>query len=295
MKLMERGLSIFVGAFLMLLSHPAFGQGGWQASYYSWQDYAESVGYSYEQTQVPPPWIFQQEPAFQHWTGDIRYDWGWEGAPLAFGQSDYFAIRFTTEAFFAGRCHFDAYVDDGIRILIDGQLITDPSEWRTSHPRTVSASANFGASWRAIEVQYFERDQRAQIELSWQCDSLPMPSPPVAMVETADLHFACVPRWTETQPWWVAIFREEGAILNFHAANNQQVRHPSNPNGVWAALGDQGLSVEHLTVRQGGTNYLVILGYGSESLDGAIRNRSIHAVKVWPGRYNQTNALCSSY
>lgn len=175
-------------------------------------------------------------------------------------------------------------------------MVIDASEWKTHHPRMVYATAFLNPGMHLITVEYFERDQRAQVQLNWSCADVVVPVPPVigpAPAGSGSMHLMCVPRWTARTPWWVAVFRASQAVFDFNVPNNGQVRHGANPNGVWAAADQSGLRIPNLQAASGGTDFQIVLGYGGESLQQAINWRGIETVRVRRGQGVPADAFCN--
>lgn len=91
-------------AFLSLVSVPAGAQaiptGYWQGAYYSWFDFAEDAGFSFDATAVPPAWVFQRQPVMLQNDSAVNFDWGWENGPA--GMNDYFAVRWQSYQYLGG-------------------------------------------------------------------------------------------------------------------------------------------------------------------------------------------------
>src|SRR5690606_20728949 len=92
--------------------------------------------------------------------------WGWE-RPADEVPEDYFSARWTrTLNFDEGTYRFYVEVDDGARLYLDGTLILD--EWQIGSPRTRSVDIPVAAGMHTLQVEYFERTERALIRLWWE-------------------------------------------------------------------------------------------------------------------------------
>ena len=83
--------------------------------------------------------------------------------------------------FETARYRFDVYVDDGIRLYIDDQLILD--EWRAPQTESFAPEVDLLAGTHRVRVEYFEAAGRSFLELSWQ-KVLPSPTPTPSLVST---------------------------------------------------------------------------------------------------------------
>ncbi len=106
----------------------------------------------------PPALVSRLEPK-------IDYDWGKE-PPIARFRSDDFAVRWTRNVFFeAGDYRFTVTVDDGVQVLIDGQLIID--EWHDSNGATYFKDVHLTRGTHRIRVKYYEAGGFAKIKFGW--------------------------------------------------------------------------------------------------------------------------------
>ena len=83
--------------------------------------------------------------------------------------------------FETARYRFDVYVDDGIRLYIDDQLILD--EWRAPQTESFAPEVDLLAGTHRVRLEYFEAAGRSFLELSWQ-KVLPSPTPTPSLVST---------------------------------------------------------------------------------------------------------------
>ena len=97
----------------------------------------------------------------------INYDFG-NGSPAGtFVGPDQFSVRWsrTITAPAAGQYTFNARADDGVRILVDGQLIMN--EWRDQGPTNFSATVNLSAGTHSVVVEYYENGGGAEATVSF--------------------------------------------------------------------------------------------------------------------------------
>jgi peptidoglycan/xylan/chitin deacetylase (PgdA/CDA1 family) len=105
----------------------------------------------------------------------INNDWG-AGSPGAPVTVDNFSARWTkTEAFEAGDYEFTVTGDDGIRLLIDGQVVID--KFIPQAPTTYKATKAMTAGNHTIVLEYFENGGGAVAKLAYKkAPGTPAPS-----------------------------------------------------------------------------------------------------------------------
>ncbi|MGE3913091.1 MAG: PA14 domain-containing protein, partial [Chloroflexota bacterium] len=94
----------------------------------------------------------------------ISFRWG-TGGPGSGLSADNFSVRWKGQHDFeAGTYTFRVFVDDGVRLRVDGDLILD--EWQ-SQARGFTVERSMSAGPHEIEVEYFEGGGGASAEVSW--------------------------------------------------------------------------------------------------------------------------------
>lgn len=97
---------------------------------------------------------------------EINFNWG-QGVPDSSLPADNFSVRWTRSVnFTAGRYRFNALVDDGVRIYLDGVLILD--DWREGGERTLFVERDVTAATHLVQVEYFEGTGEARIRVWWE-------------------------------------------------------------------------------------------------------------------------------
>lgn len=95
----------------------------------------------------------------------ISYDWG-SGAPEGLTQHDNFSVRWSGRFNFTADTYtFAAYVDDGIRVKLDGDVILDG--WYNGALHYHAADVAVSAGWHEVEVQYYEHNGGAAVNFRW--------------------------------------------------------------------------------------------------------------------------------
>jgi mannan endo-1,4-beta-mannosidase len=104
------------------------------------------------------------EPAFSRQDTEIDFDWQM-GSPHPALPDDHFSVRWqSTVDFQPGRYRFTTTTDDGVRLLVDGQLIIE--SWLPMQGvRTGLISLEGGP--HALVLEYFEQEGAALARLEW--------------------------------------------------------------------------------------------------------------------------------
>jgi hypothetical protein len=99
---------------------------------------------------------------------DPKVDFGWgPGAPAPALPTDDFSARWTrTAPFDEGIYRFYAFVDDGVRLWVDDDLILDA--WYDSTPHQVSADYALGKGDHRMRVEYYEHTGGAEVRVWWE-------------------------------------------------------------------------------------------------------------------------------
>jgi hypothetical protein len=125
----------------------------WQASYYRGKGFDSA------------PVFTRGEPRGGSYPLD--YNWG-RTSPSSQLHFDHFSVRWVgTFGFEGGDYRFNANVDDGIRLYIDGILILD--QWTNGyHPNLSNTFRGLGAGNHQITVEYYEAHGDALIRVWWE-------------------------------------------------------------------------------------------------------------------------------
>jgi LysM repeat protein len=131
---------------------------------------------------TPGPWKGQYwnnrdlsgNPKFTQYDKAVSFHWG-KGGPKGLG-TDNFSVRWTrTRHFDAGKYLFDIKVDDGVRLLVDGELLIDA--WRDQGPTHYTVEKELAAGNHKLQVDYYEHTGGAQITLAIEYLGEPSPGP----------------------------------------------------------------------------------------------------------------------
>jgi hypothetical protein len=105
----------------------------------------------------------------------IDFNWG-SGSPSPSMGANTFSIRWTGDFdFTAGNYVFQATVDDGVRIWVDGELEMDV--WEDQPATTYSFNRTMTAGSHEIVVEYYENSGSASITVAWAEQAAPTPTP----------------------------------------------------------------------------------------------------------------------
>jgi hypothetical protein len=107
-----------------------------------------------------------QDPVLVRNDPRLDFDWG-EGSPGAGVPVDGFSARWTRTIDVApGTYRFHVFVDDGVRLWVDNQLLIDAWYDHTLHELT--ADVVLDGREHSIQLDYYERRFKAQISLWWE-------------------------------------------------------------------------------------------------------------------------------
>jgi hypothetical protein len=101
---------------------------------------------------------------------DTRIDFNWgTHAPAYRVPADNFSVRWTrTLNFTGGTYRFRVIVDDGARLIIDGNRVIDT--WKQGARREVTVDVPLSSGYHTIRVEYFEAGGDASIQVHWDQD-----------------------------------------------------------------------------------------------------------------------------
>lgn len=99
---------------------------------------------------------------------DVAIDFNWGNvAPAAGIPADAFSVRWTRSVEFeAATYRFHVWVDDGVRLWVDDQLLINA--WYDSGPHEVTADYAMVRGVHGVEVEYYEYIGDAQVRLWWE-------------------------------------------------------------------------------------------------------------------------------
>ena len=173
----------------------------------------------------------QGQPVLVRDDPNIDFDWG-TGSPDPKVPADDFSVSWTISRDLpAGTYRFSIWVDDGVRMWVDDQLIID--DWREGSTRNVTADLNLAGGTHSARVEYFEATDAAVIQLEvgyidqypdWKAEYFDNPNvqePPVVIRNEVDINH----NWGSNPPapgvpandfsarWSRRFFLEEGNYL----------------------------------------------------------------------------------
>ena len=153
-----KGIYVILALLLTMFALPAAAQvGSWTAEYYN---NPELDG---------QPVVIRNEES-------PRGSWG-TGSPHAGVPVDFFAARWMTNlSLEEGTYQLNAQADDGVRVLVDGEVVID--EWRATDGDLFQLELPLTAGSHRVVVEYLEQEGRANI--IFNMDPLLPPPPPDA-------------------------------------------------------------------------------------------------------------------
>lgn len=119
---------------------------------------------------------FSGSPSFSRLDSQINFNFG-AGSPVSgFINPNNFSIRWTTtEDFSEGRYRFTVVVQDGARVVIDGQIIIDQLG-NTGSQQSFSADYNVPEGIRQLQVDFVAREGNSAVQFFWTpLEALPDP------------------------------------------------------------------------------------------------------------------------
>ena len=106
------------------------------------------------------------EPALVRNDADVNFDWG-GGAPANGLPADEFSARWTqTLVLEEGAYRFNARVDDGLRLWVDGVMIID--EWHQGGHDVYSGHISLDNGPHEVRIEYLERGGDAFVRVWWE-------------------------------------------------------------------------------------------------------------------------------
>jgi uncharacterized protein YraI len=176
------------------------------------------------------PYLFGT-PTLRQQVSAINFNWG-SGSPGQNIPADNFSIRFTTSAYFpAGTYRFTLNADDGVHLIVNGQMLIDTF----ANPRsgqTLTADVQLSAAMHNIQVDFLESGGNAFISASW--------SP------LSGVHPTCCP----TSGPWVAQYYTNRNL----SGNPFAIQSEASPSHDWGTASPlNGMSADNFSVRWTGT------------------------------------------
>ncbi len=87
----------------------------------------------------------------------VNFDWGFTGSPDPAVPTDFFSARWTRTADYeAGSYRFTATSDDGMRVMLDGNVVIDG--WSDHGPTTYTADVAINTGQHTVVIEYYERN-----------------------------------------------------------------------------------------------------------------------------------------
>src|SRR5262245_33573636 len=124
-------------------------------------------------------------PALKRTDETVNFDWGMS-KPAPGVPADDFSARWTGKVVpsVSGKYHFGAIADDGVRIYLDGKLITE--DWTQHAPTTVTGEVTLEANKSyEVKMEYYESKIGAVAKLVWEPPEVNAGSPYAEAVKLA--------------------------------------------------------------------------------------------------------------
>jgi hypothetical protein len=158
-------------------------------------------------------------PALVRNDAQIDFNWGNSSPATGVINADKFSAHWTRQLDLpASSYRFTLTVDDGARLWVNNHLLIDT--WRTQSPRTYTADIYLPGGEIPIELEYYENDGGAVVQLAWTLVMLPG----TVIVDDTDPGFA---RGGTATEWYTADEGYGGRL--FWTRNNDEMR----PNYNW--------------------------------------------------------------
>ena len=105
------------------------------------------------------------EPVIVRDDYDVRFNW-YGGSPGEGLPDDRFSVRWERNVYFDGSVyHFEATVDDGVRVYVGENLIID--SWREQPSTTYTADVQPPKGVHKVTVEYYEESNMASVQVKW--------------------------------------------------------------------------------------------------------------------------------
>ena len=116
-------------------------------------------------------------PALQRCDEAIDFDWHGLSPDPSINVDNFSARWVRTYNFAAGTYRFQATMDDGMRVFVDGHVIID--SWQEGNLRTIEADVKLNSGPHKMVVEYYEKGGNAVAGFTWKAlNGQPMPPQP---------------------------------------------------------------------------------------------------------------------
>ena len=159
-------------------------------------------------------------PALVRNDAQIDFNWGSSSPATGIVNADKFSAHWTRQLDLpASSYRFTLTVDDGARLWVNNHLLIDT--WQVQAPRTYTADIYLPGGEIPIELEYYENDGGAVVQLAWTLVTLPG----TVIVDDTDPAFS---QGGSATGWYTANEGYGGRLL--YTRNNDEMR----PNYNWA-------------------------------------------------------------
>jgi hypothetical protein len=96
----------------------------------------------------------------------VFYDWKWGKPKGSNVYSDNFSVRWSGQRYFPAGCYrFGLFVDDGVLLYVDGELLVD--EWQDGRAEYYAPATYLSTGYHEVVIEYYEHDGEAEIRFWW--------------------------------------------------------------------------------------------------------------------------------
>ncbi len=109
---------------------------------------------------------FGGDPVVERHDNAVDFDWG-QGSPAKHVDDDNFSAKFNRRVNFApGTYRFNATMDDGMRVFLDGNVIID--SWTDSQEHAITRDITVSGGEHDVKVEYYDAGGAAVAKVNWQ-------------------------------------------------------------------------------------------------------------------------------
>jgi hypothetical protein len=97
----------------------------------------------------------------------VFYDWGYDKPYPVLPSGDHFSVRWSGARYFHAGCYrFGFFVDDGVRLWVDGELLVN--KWVEARAEYYSPATYLTTGYHNLVIDYYENSGEAEIRFWWE-------------------------------------------------------------------------------------------------------------------------------